>query len=423
MMRPGRFGRSAAPRRGAVAVLMSVCLIALIGVMSFAMDVGILMSTLRETQTVADSAAHAAACSLWTNYSTNSGTDPKGTAKAAALALASDNGYTNDGTTSIITVNIPPKTGNFASKACYAEVIAVYNQPKLFSAIWGAGTMSVSSRSVARVLVTESPVIIALNSSASGALTFNGGFINASGSSIQIDSSNSSAALNTSGSGKITAQAIDIVGNYNIPSWASTSTFFSTTPATSQPSIADPLASLASPSTSGMPNGTPTPAGDGGAHSISAGLYTGGLHLTGGDTITMNPGTYYMKGGSFIVDNGVTVTGAGVTIYIDNGGGQVSFQGGGKITLSAPTTGTYAGVVIFQDRTSTQPISIANGSTISISGTVYAAKAQFQMAGGATNNQFGTQLVVDSLNMTNNATLNFTTSSTSSSTHKISIVE
>ena len=320
-----------------------------------------------------------------------------------------------------MTVNIPPKTGNFIGKTSYVETVAVYNQPRLFSAIFGAGTMSVSSRAVARVLVTSSPVIIALNSSVSGALTFNGGFINASGSTIQVDSSNSSAVLSSSGSGKITAQKVDIVGNYSIPGWASVSTFFSTTPATSQPSVADPLASLPVPSTSGMTNQSAPPAY--GTFTINPGLFNGGLHLTGGATVTMNPGIYYMKSGSFIVDNGVTVTGAGVMIYVDNGGGQISFQGGGRVTLTPPLTGTYAGIAMYQDRTPTQPISIANGSQISITGTIYAAKAQFQMAGGATNNQFGSQIVVDTLNLTNNATLNFASGSTGSSTHKISIVE
>jgi Flp pilus assembly protein TadG len=56
---PGR-GR----RRGAVLVLMAVCLIPIIMVMAVVMDGGMLLSRRREAQAVADASARAAACSL-----------------------------------------------------------------------------------------------------------------------------------------------------------------------------------------------------------------------------------------------------------------------------------------------------------------------------------------------------------------------
>ena len=147
MRRRRRKGRG---RRGAVAVLVTLCLLPLIYVMALVLDGGILMGQRRQVQAGADATAHAAAYSLHVNYATNHGTDPQGKAKTVALAIASDNGFTNDGTTITVTVNIPPTSGHFSGVSGYAEAIVQYKQKRYFSAILGSGTMTVYARAVAR---------------------------------------------------------------------------------------------------------------------------------------------------------------------------------------------------------------------------------------------------------------------------------
>ena len=114
-------------RRGAVAVIVALCLIPLIGVTAFAIDGGLLMATKRRAQTVADAAAHAAACKLYSNTTTSldiTGLDAKGTARAAALANAAANSFANDGSANSVNVNIPPKTGTFANLPIDLETLA-----------------------------------------------------------------------------------------------------------------------------------------------------------------------------------------------------------------------------------------------------------------------------------------------------------
>ena len=115
----------------AVVVLVAVCLVVLVSIVAFAIDGGMLMDERRHAQAVADGAALSAACDLFDNYWTNSGTDPNGTAVASALATAAANGYNNDGIQSIVTVNIPPKSGDYAAPQYtgYAEVLVQFNQP------------------------------------------------------------------------------------------------------------------------------------------------------------------------------------------------------------------------------------------------------------------------------------------------------
>src|SRR4051794_14800116 len=96
------------PRRGIVAVFIAVCLVVLLGMMALSLDGGSLLAERQRALATADAAASAAAADLYYYYWTNQGTDPKGTAKAAALANAAANGYANDGLSTVVTVNIPP---------------------------------------------------------------------------------------------------------------------------------------------------------------------------------------------------------------------------------------------------------------------------------------------------------------------------
>src|SRR5438876_713686 len=95
-------------RRGIITVLIAVCLVSSLGVVAIALDGGLLLDNKRCVQAAADAAALAAAEDLYANWSTNKGLDVSGTALASALATASANGYTNDQSTSVVTVTFSP---------------------------------------------------------------------------------------------------------------------------------------------------------------------------------------------------------------------------------------------------------------------------------------------------------------------------
>src|SRR5262249_22042493 len=103
MMKPLR---RRSPRHGTVAVLVTICLIALLMVLAVTMDGGLLFTEKRHAQATADAAALAGAADLFKYYRSNNGADLNGTAKVAALAIAASNGYANDGTTSVVDVRL-----------------------------------------------------------------------------------------------------------------------------------------------------------------------------------------------------------------------------------------------------------------------------------------------------------------------------
>jgi Flp pilus assembly protein TadG len=407
-------------RRGTVAVLVATSLVLMMGATALVLDGGLILADRRRAQAAADAAALAASYSLYSNQASENGLDPNHKARDAARAMASANGFAHDGASTVVTVNVPPTTGPFVGQAGYAEVVVAFKRPRIFSALWGRGTMGVTGRAVARAtLGPYSPAsIILLDPSASASLSAAGSARVVAATGIQVNSSSPSAAKATN-SGSVTAPTINIVGGYSTDA---SGKFFGAL-RTGAAGVADPLAGLPTPDPSTMsqgglsdPNSLPAyqrpPAGQYvpgyGTYTIKGGVYNGGLHLAGGATVTMQPGIYYMKGGDFIVDNGVSVSGEGVMIYTENGY-SISIQGGGVIKFSPPTSGTYAGMMFYQDRSSSKTMSIANGSTTVIKGTVYAANAQINFAGGAqygqggVANQGASQFIAKQLNVSNNA--------------------
>ena len=134
-------------RNGTVAIWLLASLLVILGIVAIGMDGGRMMEERRQVQATADAAALAAAGELYAaNFPTSPGSKGKGkgkglgkkrrTAQEAALDIAKANGFDNDGKTSTVKVNIPPKAGEFAGRADHAEVIIQYNLSGAFSGVF-----------------------------------------------------------------------------------------------------------------------------------------------------------------------------------------------------------------------------------------------------------------------------------------------
>ncbi len=340
---------------------------ALMAMLAVVADGGLLLAERRHAQATADAAALAAASDLYENWYTNFGSDSGGTAKSSAMGVASANGYSNDSTTSTVTVNIPPSSSvNFNGKPGYAEVIVTWNQQRFFSGIFGSGAIPVSARAVAQGVAQppQPPVaVLLLSPTASPALSA----LAVTGGSIVVDSS----AANPT---------------------------------------ADPLGYIPQPTTTGMTTQSSSPLSvSSGTTTLSPGVYNGGISISGTANVTLQsgpmPAVYYMQGGGFSVSgNGNVVTGNGVMIYNDASGGSLSISGNGSVTLSPMTTGAYAGITLFQARTATASVSISgNGTSTNISGTIYAANAPLSLSGNGSN--LGNQYIASTLTISGNGPL------------------
>ena len=152
-----------------------------------------------------------------------------------------------------------------------------------------------------------------------------------------------------------------------------------------QGSRSDPLASLPVP-------GPPSPTfsavtySGGGTLTLQPGTYVGGIVNSGPGQIVLSAGLYYLKGGGLAVTAAGSITGTGVVIYNapQNSSDGIKLTGtGGSINLSAPTSGTYAGIAVFQDRSSAAALTISSKGTFNITGTVYEPHAAMIVSGSA----------------------------------------
>src|SRR5579871_4652238 len=133
-------------RPGAVLVWVVLSLSVIVGVVAIVLDGGRQFTERRRDQAAANAAALAGGANLYANYWTNNGTDPLGTAQAAAVAAAEANGVPAGG----VTVNIPPQSGSFAGQAGYVEVIIQTNLSASFGRVFTQQDLSVQARAVAR---------------------------------------------------------------------------------------------------------------------------------------------------------------------------------------------------------------------------------------------------------------------------------
>jgi hypothetical protein len=108
------------------------------------------------------------------------------------------------------------------------------------------------------------------------------------------------------------------------------------------------------------------------------GNYCGGIILNSG-AATFSPGLYTI-GGSGLLVNGGSMTGNGATFYFQ--AGSAVFNGASSINLVAPTTGTYAGILFFQNSSDTSAATINGGAGSVFQGALYFPHAAVQLNGG-----------------------------------------
>lgn len=377
----------AASRRAAVTGLVALALPGLVGVLAIAVDGGALLTERRHAQATADAAALAAAADLFRNYATNQGLDPGGTAKQAALNLAGANGYTNDGVTSTVTVNVPPKSGSYAGKAGYAEVLVTYQQRRFFSGVFGGGNVPVGSRAVAHGNPSSIGILI-LDPSNTDTCEVNGK-LNILGDGIIMVNSKDPAALRLYNLGKITAKSINVAGNPGVQNNVGSGALNGPVNTGVAP-VADPLANIPEPVPTGTNFGSVTVSG---TATLQPGIYTS-INVAAGANVTMMPGIYYLSssetddyGGIFsdsagsagiTMGSGATLTGNGVMIY-NQSGDNLDFVNAGPVTLTPPTSGTYKGISIFQPRNDSSEIHLISSNTFTVSGTLYGVSGNFDL--------------------------------------------
>jgi Flp pilus assembly protein TadG len=388
-------------------VLVALSMTMLIGMLGLAVDVGLLFNAKRKAQLSADSAAIAGAAEL--NF---------GDYASAAQAVAAENGFTNGVNGVTVSVNPSgtstpsPQTGMYANKSGYLEVVISASEPTYFMRVLGFTSMTVKARAVATLGSSDSCIYVLAINGTSLSLS-NNAQLTSTSCGIMVDS-NSGSAVSVSGSANIKASSMGVVGSTYTDNSGSKIT---PTPTTGIAPFSDPLAYLSPPSyTPSSCTADPLSHYGNGGSSYSVGpgstysttqsgnvvCYTSLTLGWNNDTVTINPGTYVITG-PMTFASGTVQGGDGVTFYL-TGTGSVNIGNGANFTLTAPTSGTYDGILFYQNPSDTLAASIQGGANSTFSGILYFPAASLTIGNGTTST-VAAQMVAKTVTMVGGSTL------------------
>ncbi|TGQ69886.1 hypothetical protein EN829_029450 [Mesorhizobium sp. M00.F.Ca.ET.186.01.1.1] len=365
-----------------VATIFALTLPIVVGAAGFGVETSYWYYNSLKLQATADAAAYAGALEQI------SGSD-KPTIVGAATQSAATNGL-GSGT---IVVNTPPASGpNTAKKA--VEVIVGQKLDRIFTSIFTQGQVPEQARAVALITDASKACMLALDPTASQAALFSGSTnVKVTGCSVMANSI-ASDAIKLQGSAGLQADCLISGGGVSLSNPVTT---VCAAPITQALPAADPFADLPAPAAS-------NPCQNANKPTLGPGTYCNGLSLSG--NVTLQPGVYVIQGGDLKVNANANVSGNGVTIYLA-GASRVSMNGNATVSLSAPTSGTYSGVLMYGDRTGTGGQSTFNGTADSLlTGALYFPKQQVNYLGNFSGVNGCTQVVADLIQWSGNSTIN-----------------
>lgn len=395
---------------GQVIVLISIVMAGLLLGVGLAIDAGTLFVARRSAQSAADAAAWAGAVVLFRGGTATAATD-------AAKADATQNGYTHGVSSTTVTVVTPPTSGEFAGDGRFVAVSITRNERTFFLQGAASGLTSITVHSVAGAAPTGKGLAILTLGSGTGLEANGGAQLRVSGSDIQVNSADTTAAIRTTGTGSsitVTSpgDAIMVVGT------GVSGSGISPAPQTGVTAAFDPFLALPEPPPAATV-GTNLRVSD--TRTIAPGIYNGGIAVSSSAVVTLSPGVYIMQGGGFSVAGGATVTGtgSGVMIFNTTSGfpastgtcGNIAISGGGTISLSAPTSGIYKGMLIWQDKdcgsSPSQGVSVTGTSSLTaLSGTFYVPAAEVTITGNTgANVSINSQIISNDLKVSGSATM------------------
>ncbi|MBK3399196.1 MULTISPECIES: TadE/TadG family type IV pilus assembly protein [Methylobacterium] len=238
--------------------------------------------------------------------------------------------------------------------------------PSLMGKLLSLPSTTIVVRATAQLVGSFRLCLLALDNSAKGALDLEKrAQVTAEGCTLY---SNSRSASGIQGKDSATARALSIcsAGGFD-----GSKALFTPAPITDCTPIDDPLKDRPLPtpdydcvilSPSANPGRKMPPPGPidmvTGVVTLDPGTYCGGLRITESAIVTLRPGTYVMKDGPLIVDKKASLSGQGVAFYFTGSKGGMLFDKDTAVSLTAPTSGLMAGLLIAESRTVFDPVPV-----------------------------------------------------------------
>lgn len=381
---------------GQAIVLTALSLIVLMGCAGLAVDLGEFRMIQRQMQTMADASAIAGALEV----STCSGTTDCSAMSSSAQDALNGNGFTgsvlvkqcgstsgdtfslsvNNGPCALGSVSADPNYGN----ANYVETVVSKVQPTIFANVLGIPSVTISARAEAGPGNSQNCLYVG-----AGGMTLNGGSV-----TLACGVNDNGPLMADSGATLDAENDFDVHGSV-------TNNGATLSPSVTQgtAAVTDPLASLTPPTpASSCTNVNPVNSGSPGT--LSPGTYCG-VNLNSNASLTLGAGTYVFEG-SINVGSGATLSGSGVTLYFTSG--TVQPNSTSTVTLSAPTSGAYTGILIWESSTNSTGMDPDADSSSSWQGAIYLPDATLTLN---SNSNIAAYTIIDAYSLIVDSGANF----------------
>jgi Flp pilus assembly protein TadG len=368
---------------GNVAIIFALSLPVVVGGAGLGVETSYWYYSSLKLQAVADAAAYAGALEKV------SGSDNATIVSAATLSATTNNFDTSTGTIEVFT---PPTSGAYIAKKA-VEVIVHQNLDRFFTSIFSQSAVGAQARAVALITDASKACMEALDPSASKAALFSGSADLKLTGCVVMANSIAPDAIKLQGSAKLQVDCLISAGGVSL---SNPVTMDCANPMTQALPAADPFADLPAPAVAKPCKNINKPT------SLQPGTY---CDLTLNNDVTLSPGVYVIDGGDFKVSSNVHVSGDGVTIYLA-GSSRVSMNGTATVKLSAPTSGTYSGVLFYGDRANLGGSNTFNGTADSLlTGALYFPKQGVDYLGNFSGQGGCTQVVAGTIQWSGNASV------------------
>lgn len=239
-----------------------------------------------------------------------------------------------------------------------------------------AGTETAIKVSAAAKKATSDPIcIMALNKSEQGAMDLNG-TVNVTTNCPAQANSQDSSAVRAVGNAKMNTAVFAVTGDVRGRN------AFMPRPETKAPRVPDPLASTPFPT-----KGSCHPRSDERIKNnttLTPGTYCGGIDISSGAVVTLEPGIYIFDGGTFKISGGAQVTGQEVMLALSDS--KFWMTGGAIMKVTSPKSGPYMNMQFMEDASVSAGnhwVTIGGDSTLDYDGTMYFPNSNIWIFGGS----------------------------------------
>ena len=401
--------------RGNMIVIAAAALPLLIGSAGLATDTIQWALWKRQLQRAADSAAIAGVYDRFANSGASTNT---GTAVDHDLSLNQHTGMTLE--SGYPAVTYPANSGN--NKNQVRVVLAVQKSLSFSSMFLTTAPVITATAQAAGVEVSGDFCVLSLQENSKTGIQATGNASISMDCGMMTNSTATNAAAGQ-GSASVTATTIAAAGgiqqsnNWTVQSYQPYS-----------PQLDDPYASLDPSAADGdfdqcsaNPPGLTVNNGNDGLV-VSGGACYGSLDVQSNRTLTLKDGTYVIDGGNVNIQGILNLTNA--TLLLTNKSsatnatiGTIDMNSSGQINATAPTSGKWAGMALYQDRRAVDnsptgniqansPNKINGNSTNKIKGVIYFPSQQITYNGTGTGSATCTQFVAKRIYWSGNSGLN-----------------